>query len=62
MCKKPNELIHKQQRPAQSQYGLLEAFMINFILIILFWLETMLTDRIRRKSTSNKKDSKPQKY
>ena len=24
-----NELIHKQQRPVQSQYGMLEAFMIT---------------------------------
>ena len=31
MCKKANELIRKQQRPAQSQYGILEAFMIRGI-------------------------------
>ena len=31
MCKKANELICKQQRPAQSQYGMLETFMINSI-------------------------------
>ena len=46
MCKKANEFIRKQknkwanelicklQRPGQSQYGMLEAFMINFILKI----------------------------
>ena len=34
MCKKANELIRKQQRPDQSQNGMLEAFMINFILIL----------------------------
>ena len=31
---KANELIRKQQRPTQSQDGMLEAFMINFILMI----------------------------
>ena len=31
MCKKANELICKKQRPAQSQYGMLETFMINSI-------------------------------
>ena len=34
MSKKANELIRKQQRPRQSHYGMLEAFMINFILMI----------------------------
>ena len=29
MCKKAHESIRKQQRPAQRQYGMLEAFMIN---------------------------------
>ena len=42
MCKKANELIHKQQRPAQSQYGILEAFMINFILMIFCYLNECL--------------------
>ena len=51
MCKKVNELIHKQQRPAQSQYGIWEAFMINFILMIFCWFEWMLTNRLCRKST-----------
>ena len=60
MCKKWNELIykqqicrliHKQQRPAQSQCGILEAFMIDFILMIFYWLEGMLTDRLQRKFT-----------
>ena len=27
---KANELIRKQQKPAQSQYGILEAYMIKF--------------------------------
>ena len=34
MRKKVNELIGKQQRPAQSQYGMLEAFKINFVLTL----------------------------
>ena len=55
MSKKANELIRKQQRPRQSHYGMLEAFMINFILMIFCWLEAMLTDRIRRESISKKK-------
>ena len=29
MYKRANESIRKQQRPAQRQYGMLEAFMIN---------------------------------
>ena len=29
MCKKTNELMRKQQRPAQSQYGMLEPFMTD---------------------------------
>ena len=55
MCNKANELICKQQRPAQSQYGMLEVFMINFLLVIFYWFEAMLTDRLCRKSTSKKK-------
>ena len=55
MCKKTNELIRNQQRPAQSQYGILESFMINSILMILYSLEAMLTGRLRRISTSKKK-------
>ena len=39
-----NKLIHKQQRPDQSQYGMLEAFMTNFILKIICRIEAMLTD------------------
>ena len=50
MCQKANELyvsnkclgkwvVRKQQRPAQRQPGMLKAFMINFILIILCCLE-----------------------
>ena len=58
MCKKVNDLIHKQQRPAQSQYGILEAFTINFILMIFCWLEGMPTDRLRRKSTSKTRKNK----
>ena len=46
ICKKANELIRKQQRPAQSQYGMLETFMIKLILIVFFWLQAMLTDRL----------------
>ena len=34
MWKNANELIRTQQRPAESQYRILEAFMINFILMI----------------------------
>ena len=34
MYKKANELIRKQQRPTQSQHGMLEVFMINFLLMI----------------------------
>ena len=34
MCKKANELIRKQQRPVQSHYGILEAYMLQLILII----------------------------
>ena len=55
MCKKANELIHKQQKPAQSEYGMLESCMINSILMIFCWLEAMLTDRLHRKFTSKKK-------
>ena len=55
MCKKGNEVILKQQRPVQSQYEILEAFMINFVLMIFCWLEAMLTERLRRKSSSKKK-------
>ena len=38
-----------------SQYGMLKAHMINFILMIFCWLEAMLTNRLSRKSTSKKK-------
>ena len=67
MCKKANELIHKQQismqvrlirrqqRPALSQCGIWQAFMINFILVIFCRHEAMLTNRLRRKSTNKKK-------
>ena len=34
MCKKANELMRKEHRPAQIQYGVLEAFRINFILMM----------------------------
>ena len=34
MYKKANELIRKQQRPTQSMHGMLEVFMINFLLMI----------------------------
>ena len=54
MCKKANEFIRKQQGPAQSQYEILEEYMINFILMIFCWLDAMLTDRLSRKSTSQK--------
>ena len=37
-------MIRKQQRPDQSQYGMLEAFMTNFILKIICGIEAMLTD------------------
>ena len=33
-AQKANELIPKQQGPTQSQDGMLEAFIINFILMI----------------------------
>ena len=55
MCKEANKLICKQHRAAQRQYGILEAFMIELILMIFWWLEAMLTKRIHRKSTSTKK-------
>ena len=51
---KANELIRKQQKPAQSHYGMVEGFMINFILMIFCWLEAMLTNRLHRKSTIKK--------
>ena len=54
---KANESVRKQQRPAQNQYWMLKTFMINFILIIFWWLEAMLTNRLHRKSTSKKKNS-----
>ena len=44
----------KQQRPAQSQYEMLESFMTNFILTIFCCLEAMLANGLRRKSISNK--------
>ena len=50
---KANELISKQQRPGQSQYGMLETFMINCILIIFWWLEAMLTDRLSGKEITS---------
>ena len=50
-----NEVIRKQQRPVQSQYGILEVYMIQFILIIFCWLKAILIDRPCRKSTSKKK-------
>ena len=34
--------MRKLQRPAQKQYGILEAFMINFILIIFCYLKQCL--------------------
>ena len=52
---KSNELLRKQQRPTQRQDGMLEAFKINFILMIFCWLEAMLTDRLCRKTTRKKK-------
>ena len=55
MYRKANEFIRKQQRPAQSQYKMLGAYMINFILMIFCWLDAMLTDRLHIKSTSKKK-------
>ena len=57
MCKKANELIRKQQirRPALSRYEMLQAFMINFILVTICRHEAMLTNRLRRKSTNKKK-------
>ena len=57
MCKKANEFIRNQQGPAQSQYEILEEYMINFILMIFCWLDAMLTDRLSRKSTSKKSSS-----
>ena len=44
-----------QQRPAQSHYGIFEAFMIKLILMIFSWLDSVLTDRLHRKSTNKKK-------
>ena len=34
-----NELIRKQQKAAQSQYGMLEAFKINIVLMIFYCLK-----------------------
>ena len=42
MCKKGNELIHKQQRPAQSHYGMLASFMSISILMIFCYLKQCL--------------------
>ena len=44
-----------QQRPAQSHYGIFELFMIKLILMIFSWLDSVLTDRLHRKSTNKKK-------
>ena len=43
----PNELIRKQQTPVQSQYGILEAYMIHFIWIIFCWLKWMLKQTLQ---------------
>ena len=51
----PIFLKKKQQRPGQSQYGMLEAFMMNFILMIIYWIEAMRAITHCRKSTSKKK-------
>ena len=48
-------MIHKPQRPVQSQNGMLKAFMTNLILLIFCRLEARLTDILRRKCTSKKK-------
>ena len=42
MFNKVNELTRKRQTPVQSQYGMLEAFMINFIFIIFCYLKQCL--------------------
>ena len=68
MCKKANDLVPKEQIRRQmtwyvSKKGLLKvslgcwmyAFMTNSILIIFCSLEVILTDRLRRKSTSKTK-------
>ena len=47
-------MIRRKQWTSQSQYGILEAFMINFILRIFCYLEAMVTDRLCWKSTSKK--------
>ena len=59
MCKEASELIRKQQRPAQSQYEMLEAVMINFILMILCYLKQCLpTDFAENLITKKKNQTK----
>ena len=50
---KASELIHKQQEPAQSQYGILEAYKLHFDGIML--LEAcLLTKSISKKKIRRK--------
>ena len=56
MCKKENDLTRKQQNPAQSQYKILEAFMINFLLMIFFDLKQGLPTDIAKTLLERKKN------
>ena len=48
-------MIRKQERPAQSQYRLLEVFMINFILIIFADLKQSLPTDFAENLLARKK-------
>ena len=52
---KANELVRKQQKPAQSQYGILEASMIKFHFDNILLVEAMLTDSLAARKISKKK-------
>ena len=56
MCKKENDLIRTKNQPVQSYYEILEAFIIEFILMVFCWLEAILTKKLRRKFTNRKKN------
>ena len=49
-------MLRKPERPVQSQNGMLKTFMTNLILLIFCRLKARLTDILRRKCTSKKKN------
>ena len=55
MCKEANKLICKQHRAAQRQYGILEAFMIELILMIFWWLKQCLLKEFTENLLAQKK-------